>query len=206
MYWPGLLSLVIPLAAWIRGVPYVDAGAHGCESRHRRTGGDHSHLGRYIRHRLEAKSPQLPAAPSVTWASRGSTTGSDWSFLLSACLGIWHWSSPFLVVLVVWLARMAHSPLNGAVGGIQGRAAIAIRDTIDSRCRGVAQSGSASALGAEGRGFESLRPDHDSKHTYMIFCFSTTADCGRFVGTSKSELTTSNTATARRFASARTWL
>ena len=26
--------------------------------------------------------------------------------------------------------------------------------------RGVAQSGSASALGAEGRGFESLRPDH----------------------------------------------
>jgi hypothetical protein len=28
------------------------------------------------------------------------------------------------------------------------------------KCRGVAQSGSASALGAEGRGFESLRPDH----------------------------------------------
>ncbi len=29
-----------------------------------------------------------------------------------------------------------------------------------SECRGVAQPGSASALGAEGRGFESLRPDH----------------------------------------------
>ena len=28
------------------------------------------------------------------------------------------------------------------------------------KSRGVAQSGSASALGAEGRGFESLRPDH----------------------------------------------
>ena len=28
--------------------------------------------------------------------------------------------------------------------------------------RGVAQSGSASALGAEGRGFESLRPDHSN--------------------------------------------
>ncbi len=27
-------------------------------------------------------------------------------------------------------------------------------------CRGVAQSGSASALGAEGREFESHRPDH----------------------------------------------
>ena len=33
-------------------------------------------------------------------------------------------------------------------------------------CRGVAQSGSASALGAEGRGFESLRPDHSSKPAY----------------------------------------
>src|SRR5208283_453805 len=30
----------------------------------------------------------------------------------------------------------------------------------DSRFRGVAQSGSASALGAEGRWFESSRPDH----------------------------------------------
>ena len=36
-------------------------------------------------------------------------------------------------------------------------------DTIN-RCRGVAQSGSASALGAEGRGFESLRPDHGTSH------------------------------------------
>ena len=34
-----------------------------------------------------------------------------------------------------------------------------IRDTIDKERRGVAQPGSASALGAEGRGFESLRPD-----------------------------------------------
>jgi hypothetical protein len=35
--------------------------------------------------------------------------------------------------------------------------------------RGVAQSGSASALGAEGRGFESLRPDHRNllKHRAM---------------------------------------
>ena len=31
---------------------------------------------------------------------------------------------------------------------------------MDSVCRGVAQPGSASALGAEGREFESLRPDH----------------------------------------------
>ena len=32
----------------------------------------------------------------------------------------------------------------------------------DIGIRGIAQSGSASALGAEGRGFESLCPDHYS--------------------------------------------
>ena len=32
----------------------------------------------------------------------------------------------------------------------------------DVSVRGIAQSGSASALGAEGRGFESLCPDHCS--------------------------------------------
>ena len=32
----------------------------------------------------------------------------------------------------------------------------------DVSVRGIAQSGSASALGAEGRGFESLCPDHFS--------------------------------------------
>ena len=40
-----------------------------------------------------------------------------------------------------------------------------IRDTIETSSRGVAQSGSASALGAEGRGFESLRPD---QHNLLI--------------------------------------
>src|SRR6185312_437399 len=38
-------------------------------------------------------------------------------------------------------------------------------DTIEAYCRGVAQSGSASALGAEGRGFESLRPDQIIKNS-----------------------------------------
>ena len=40
-----------------------------------------------------------------------------------------------------------------------------IRDTIKQDRRGVAQPGSASALGAEGRGFESLRPD---QHKLLI--------------------------------------
>ena len=47
------------------------------------------------------------------------------------------------------------------VEGLRGtRRANSIRVTIERGNRGVAQSGSASALGAEGRGFESLRPDH----------------------------------------------
>ena len=36
-------------------------------------------------------------------------------------------------------------------------------DAPGGESRGVAQSGSASALGAEGRGFESLRPDHSNQ-------------------------------------------
>ena len=44
----GLFSLVIPLAAWIRGVPYVIAGAHGRQSRHRRARGVHPHSGRHL--------------------------------------------------------------------------------------------------------------------------------------------------------------
>jgi hypothetical protein len=48
--------------------------------------------------------------------------------------------------------RSPSSPFLAGTGGTS-------RFTIDS-VRGVAQSGSASALGAEGRGFESLRPDH----------------------------------------------
>ena len=48
------------------------------------------------------------------------------------------------------------------VEGLRGtRRANSIRVTIERGNRGVAQSGSASALGAEGRGFESLRPDQN---------------------------------------------
>src|ERR1700722_5161020 len=54
------------------------------------------------------------------------------------------------------------------------------RDTIDKGHRGVAQSGSASALGAEGRGFESLRPDQSfeilNKPTTEFSVFSAVRD------------------------------
>ena len=45
------------------------------------------------------------------------------------------------------------------------------------RCRGVAQPGSASALGAEGREFESLRPDHSFNNLEALG-----ADRGHFEG------------------------
>src|SRR5262249_29623707 len=44
------------------------------------------------------------------------------------------------------------------------RPAPTLLDSRRSRCRGVAQPGSAPALGAGGRGFESLRPDQTSPH------------------------------------------
>ena len=40
------------------------------------------------------------------------------------------------------------------------RATVGSNPTLSAMFRGVAQSGSASGLGPEGRGFESLHPDH----------------------------------------------
>ena len=49
--------------------------------------------------------------------------------------------------------------MDAARGYVCGKAKTPISQAR-RRPRGVAQPGSASALGAEGRGFESLRPDH----------------------------------------------
>lgn len=49
--------------------------------------------------------------------------------------------------------------------GMQGvRGSIPLSSIISSEYRGVAQPGSASGLGPEGREFESLRPDHPYDH------------------------------------------
>ena len=45
---------------------------------------------------------------------------------------------------------------------------IPTKQVFSNTCRGVAQSGSASALGAEGRGFESLRPDQISDIEHLV--------------------------------------
>ena len=60
--------------------------------------------------------------------------------------------------------RMAATPVKAAHGN-RIEAGLGLQSKW---YRGVAQSGSASALGAEGRGFESLRPDHRSNNLEYI--------------------------------------
>ena len=60
------------------------------------------------------------------------------------------------------------------------------------KSRGVAQSGSASALGAEGRGFESLRPDQQNKGVSSKTPVSWRPPVGEFVG-SRLALTLTDT-------------
>ena len=81
-------------------------------------------------------------------------TWRDWAFmLLLACMLALVFHSARAAGAVA--AGMAHQPLAPpAKSGSKP-----IRVTIETERRGVAQPGSASALGAEGRGFESLRPD-----------------------------------------------
>ena len=71
------------------------------------------------------------------------------------------------------IRRTQRVPPGGEIVSTQpgfARSFNSIRDTIEPECRGVAQPGSASALGAEGRGFESLRPDHSYQHNiYILF-------------------------------------
>ena len=64
------------------------------------------------------------------------------------------------IALVVWLLTwLMHLDAKSRSASCDPKP---FRDTIETIRRGVAQSGSASALGAEGRGFESLRPDHSA--------------------------------------------
>ena len=99
------------------------------------------------------------AAARATSDSRAAITWKDWA----SSSRRWRLCSrhPFAIPIV--LRHLASrsllirrlKPSSGQCAGINP-----FRDTIKERRRGVAQSGSASALGAEGRGFESLRPDH----------------------------------------------
>ena len=60
-----------------------------------------------------------------------------------------------------WLksAPILHSSCTVGAGSMDGKLKSAV-ESIRSECRGVAQPGSAPALGAGGPRFESARPDH----------------------------------------------
>jgi len=59
------------------------------------------------------------------------------------------------------------------------------------------------SLGAEGRGFESLRPDHRKSITYITRALTSPSDCGDFCGESFAPDTKSSVLTAARFDSFR---
>ena len=102
-------------------------------------------------------------------------TWRDWVFLgciATALLAIFIIPVILIVWIAVWLhARMCESRKRSCLH----------RSAIQFKSRGVAQSGSASALGAEGRGFESLRPDH-SKGVKSKTPVSWRPAVGEFVG------------------------
>ena len=53
---------------------------------------------------------------------------------------------------------------------------------LNTSCRGVAQPGSAPALGAGGRRFKSYRPDQSFQVDKLHFCFSVYSVVGKIVG------------------------
>ena len=59
-----------------------------------------------------------------------------------------------------YLARFINLCYYSSGGSILGFQTKTLMVTLIYLCRGVAQAGSASALGAEGRRFESVHPDH----------------------------------------------
>ena len=152
----GLLSLIIPLAAWIRGVPYITLVRMA------------ANLGIGV---LVGTIPMLGDMFDIAWKANRRNyqlfqrhlgephrhTWRDWVFSgLLACV----MALVFAIPCCWWsgCSRGCSASEGSRIGhaGLHSR----FRDTIKEVRRGVAQSGSASALGAEGRGFESLRPDH----------------------------------------------
>ena len=99
---PGLLSLVIPIAAWIRGVPYVTLVRMA------------ANLGISV---LVGSIPLLGDAFDIAWKANRRNyqllhrhlgaprrqTWRDWAFLLTACLGVMGLIFAVPIVLMIWL-------------------------------------------------------------------------------------------------------
>ena len=153
----GLASCILIFAAWVRGVPYVTLARMAVESGDRRGRRRHSVPRRRFRYCVESQPPQLQAAHSPHRAtpppylerlavSGGPVRSPDGDFRRASAGACMDTRLAFASSLTGLNApRIASKHLFAA---------------IQSNYRGVAQPGSASALGAEGRGFESLRPDH----------------------------------------------
>ena len=75
-----------------------------------------------------------------------------------------------------YLARfinLCYCLLGGSILGFQTKTLMV---TLVYLCRGVAQAGSASALGAEGRRFESVHPDHFLEFGWLLAIGRTTEE------------------------------
>jgi hypothetical protein len=155
----GLLSLIIPLAAWIRGVPtsrwcaWPPISASACW------------WAPFPSSATSSTSPGKPTAATTacsaaTWASRAATLArtGPFCFLLAAALAL-------IFAIPIGAGGVAHRLAGSRPSSRAGMGSRANRFAIQSKRgrRGVAQPGSASALGAEGRGFESLRPDQTAQ-------------------------------------------
>ena len=126
----GLLSCIIPIAAWVRGVPYVTLAAHDRQRRHRAFSSASIPLPRRrLRHRLENESPQLPAAQRHS-DSRAATPGRTGCFLLAARRALIAIFLPFPSLLLIWLLDLADHPLM--IQSLRSRTG-SIRSAIQSK-------------------------------------------------------------------------
>ena len=188
----GLLSLVIPIAAWMRGIPYValvrmlvNLGIGVLIGSIPLFGDLFDIAWKPNRRNYQLLQRHLGEPRRHNWR--------DWGFLtlLAAAMAI-----VFAIPLILFLCLVAHPALTtGPRFGDTALSRITVVSLYNRRsCRGVAQSGSASALGAEGRGFKSLRPDHgisNLQHSYphqKIHCSENCSECLSFPNLSRQQI------------------
>jgi hypothetical protein len=98
----GLLSLVIPLAAWIRGVPYVTLVRMAANLGIGVLVGSCRCFGDIFDIAWKANRRNYLLLTRHLDAPRRHTA-RDWAFLLHSGRRRWHWSSPSPLILAVWL-------------------------------------------------------------------------------------------------------
>jgi hypothetical protein len=128
-----------------------DGGTHGGESGDRGRSGDGAAAGQSVRHRLARQPKKLsPAGAQPEGGASRYMARLD----VHGAFGIGFGGHGDA-------AAPAAAVAGRIVVACTARAGLAL-SWYDGGSRGVAQPSSASALGAEGREFESLRPDHSA--------------------------------------------